>query len=232
MSWKRADILYVFGWLYGKKVFSHWEQAKGLSPGWILWYVFRWMDWEKVLLHQRAFAEDKSPICCIPVLVGFLEDPKRGNILNEEWLTHTSAAATWMKKQVFIFLSFRTSSLPFCLRLFMKNKLAINILAVKVHISVIIVIKITSQRIPWKNTWRNTRITGPDLHHGTIAIPALPRPLVVNLSVFSPPFSVTLRLTVLYILSSLGHMWENIPTYVCQLSLQQSHYLQKKEKSF
>ena len=133
-----------------------------------------------------------------------------------------------MKKPVFIFLSFRTSSLPFCLRLFMKNKLDRNIIAVKVHISVIIVIKITSQRIPWKNTWRNTRITGPDLHHGTIAIPALPRPLVVNLSVFSPPFSVTLRLTVLYILS--WHMWENIPTYVCQLRLQHSHTFNKIPK--
>jgi hypothetical protein len=64
-----------------EKGLSHWEQAKSLSPVWILWYVVRWMDWEKVLLHQRAFAEDKFPICCITVLVGFLEDPKRGNIL-------------------------------------------------------------------------------------------------------------------------------------------------------
>ena len=126
MSQKRAAILYVFGWLDGKKVLSHWKQAKGLYPVSIqLWKC-------------------------------------------EYGITRTS------------------------------------------------------QRIPWKNTWRNTRITGPDFHHSTIAIQALPRPLVGHLSIFLPPFSLTLRLTVLYIMSPFGHMWENIPTYLYQVSLQQS----------
>ena len=59
---------------------------------------------------------------------------------------------------------------------------------------------------------------------------ALPGPLVVNLSFLSPPFSLTLRLTVLYILNPLMHVWENIPTYLYHLGLQQSHTFKKSSK--
>ena len=36
-----------------ERVLSHQEKAKGLPPVWILWYVFRWIHWDKVLSQQR-----------------------------------------------------------------------------------------------------------------------------------------------------------------------------------
>ena len=64
---------------------SHREQSNGLCPVWILWQVFRWMDKEKFLSHQKYFAENKVPFCFIGQLVGFWKTQRRKICFNQKF---------------------------------------------------------------------------------------------------------------------------------------------------
>ena len=53
-----CTLIYIWMTRWGN-VLSHRDQSNGLSPVWILWQVFRWMNRKKILSHQMDTAENK-----------------------------------------------------------------------------------------------------------------------------------------------------------------------------